>query len=159
MKRRHPMQGGGMNNNRRPQGGHRNHGGHGGHNNGGGFQQRPRKNFPALREKYLNMAKDAISGGDRVLAEYYLQHADHYYRMQAEFMAERNARFQNQPQGEQGAQPQDDQHDDAMMEEEAPVSNNSNALPAFITRSTPIAQTQDQQGDDKVLINANWEEE
>lgn len=32
-------------------------------------------------DKYLNLARDASSSGDRVLAEHYYQHADHYYRM------------------------------------------------------------------------------
>ncbi|MDB5739186.1 MAG: hypothetical protein JWP16_226 [Alphaproteobacteria bacterium] len=34
-------------------------------------------------EKYLQMARDANSGGDRVMAENYLQHAEHYYRIMA----------------------------------------------------------------------------
>ena len=32
-------------------------------------------------EKYLTLAKDAASAGDRVLAESYLQHAEHYQRI------------------------------------------------------------------------------
>ncbi len=32
-------------------------------------------------EKYLQMARDANSSGDRVMAENYLQHAEHYFRM------------------------------------------------------------------------------
>jgi len=32
-------------------------------------------------EKYLALAQDATSSGDRVNAEAYLQHAEHYYRM------------------------------------------------------------------------------
>lgn len=32
-------------------------------------------------EKYLQLARDAGTGGDRVLAENYLQHAEHYYRV------------------------------------------------------------------------------
>jgi uncharacterized protein DUF4167 len=31
-------------------------------------------------EKYLQLARDANSAGDRVMAENYLQHAEHYYR-------------------------------------------------------------------------------
>ncbi len=31
-------------------------------------------------EKYLTLAKDASSAGDRVLAESYMQHAEHYQR-------------------------------------------------------------------------------
>lgn len=32
-------------------------------------------------EKYLALAKDASSGGDAILAESYLQHAEHYQRI------------------------------------------------------------------------------
>ena len=32
-------------------------------------------------EKYLALARDASTSGDRVRAENYLQHADHYYRV------------------------------------------------------------------------------
>jgi hypothetical protein len=34
-----------------------------------------------IYEKYLQLARDAHSGGDRVQAENYLQHAEHYYRL------------------------------------------------------------------------------
>ena len=32
-------------------------------------------------EKYLALARDAAAGGDRIAAENYLQHAEHYYRI------------------------------------------------------------------------------
>ncbi|NCC21445.1 MAG: DUF4167 domain-containing protein [Alphaproteobacteria bacterium] len=34
-----------------------------------------------VHEKYMNLAKDASSQGDLVLAESYLQHAEHYQRL------------------------------------------------------------------------------
>ena len=34
-------------------------------------------------EKYLQLARDANAAGDRVAAENYLQHAEHYYRILA----------------------------------------------------------------------------
>lgn len=34
-----------------------------------------------VAEKYLILAKDASSAGDRILAESYLQHAEHYQRV------------------------------------------------------------------------------
>jgi hypothetical protein len=64
-------------------------GGGGGRNpnfDGGG---RMRGNAQQLMEKYLSLARDASSAGDRVLAENYFQHADHYYRVL-------NARFEQQ---------------------------------------------------------------
>jgi hypothetical protein len=34
-----------------------------------------------VHEKYQALARDAMSSGDRVAAENYLQHAEHYYRI------------------------------------------------------------------------------
>jgi Domain of unknown function (DUF4167) len=53
-------------------------------------------------EKYLQLARDATSAGDRVMAENYLQHAEHYYRI---LMAQGGIQ---QVQGQQ-AQPQPQQ--------------------------------------------------
>ena len=112
---------------RRPQ--HSNGGG-GGHNNGGshggGFN--PNRTFdssgPEIKirgsashvyEKYLQLARDANSGGDRVMAENYLQHAEHYFRImvaqqaqQAQHQAQQAAQNPNRQPGDQsaGQQPQ-----------------------------------------------------
>ncbi len=50
---------------------------------GGGQQsdQRTRAKAQQALEKYTNMAKDTASSGDIVMAEYYYQHADHYFRV------------------------------------------------------------------------------
>ena len=48
---------------------------------GGGNNNRMRGNAQQLLDKYLAMAREATSAGDRVLAENYFQHADHYYRV------------------------------------------------------------------------------
>jgi Domain of unknown function (DUF4167) len=50
-------------------------------------------------EKYLQMARDANSAGDRVMAENYLQHAEHYYRVMSAAQAQ-----QQQYQAQQGQQ-------------------------------------------------------
>lgn len=39
------------------------------------------KSASAAREKYLNLAREAMSQGDRIEAENFLQHADHYFRV------------------------------------------------------------------------------
>ncbi len=36
-------------------------------------------------EKYLALSKDAMAGGDRILAESYMQHAEHYQRLINQF--------------------------------------------------------------------------
>ena len=40
-----------------------------------------RGNAQTVYERYLQLARDAGSSGDRVLAENYLQHAEHYFRV------------------------------------------------------------------------------
>ena len=45
---------------------------------------RPKGNIPLMYEKYIKMAKEATSSGDRVQAEYYHQYADHYSRVMTE---------------------------------------------------------------------------
>jgi hypothetical protein len=94
---------------RRPQnnhggGGHINHGG-GGHNpnrtfDSNGPEVKVRGSASHVFEKYLQLARDANSAGDRVMAENYLQHAEHYFRI----MAAQQAQMQ-QYQQQQQAQP------------------------------------------------------
>jgi hypothetical protein len=72
-------------------GGLRHHGGSGG--SGGiplnrnhvfdsnGPDLRVRGTAQQLFEKYLQLGRDATSGGDRVMAEGYFQHAEHYFRI------------------------------------------------------------------------------
>ncbi|MEL0144965.1 MAG: DUF4167 domain-containing protein, partial [Alphaproteobacteria bacterium] len=42
---------------------------------------RVRGNASQIYEKYQQLARDAASSGDRVGAENFLQHAEHYYRL------------------------------------------------------------------------------
>jgi hypothetical protein len=77
---------------RRPQNGHNGHNG----GNGGGGGHNPNRTYDStgpevkirgssshIYEKYLQLARDANASGDRVMAENYLQHAEHYYRIMA----------------------------------------------------------------------------
>lgn len=48
-----------------------------------------------VHEKYLTLARDAASSGDRVMAENLLQHADHYYRLLNEAAENRENRQGN----------------------------------------------------------------
>src|SRR6185312_5629727 len=47
-----------------------------------------RGNAAHIAEKYLQLARDAQSSGDPVLAENYLQHAEHYFRIVAAAQAQ-----------------------------------------------------------------------
>ena len=82
--------------NNRQGGRRRGRGGQRGQNIGGqpGNRQdnRQRGNAAQLLEKYKSMARDAQLSGDRVQTEYYLQFADHYFRV----LNENRARFEEQ---------------------------------------------------------------
>ena len=41
-------------------------------------------NAPKLIEKYKDLAREALSNGDKILSENYLQHADHFTRVLSE---------------------------------------------------------------------------
>lgn len=59
-------------------------GGQGQRDSGNRIDSRARGNAAQLLEKYRNMARDAQMSGDRVQTEYYLQFADHYFRVLAD---------------------------------------------------------------------------
>lgn len=42
---------------------------------------RIRGNAAQIQEKYLQLARDALGSGERILAENMMQHAEHYYRL------------------------------------------------------------------------------
>jgi hypothetical protein len=63
---------------------------------------RQRGNAAQLLEKYKSMARDSQLAGDRVQTEYYLQFADHYFRI----LSESRSRFEDQ------RRPRDDEMDD-----------------------------------------------
>ena len=42
---------------------------------------RNNQNAPKLIEKYNDLAREALSNGDKILSENYLQHADHFTRI------------------------------------------------------------------------------
>ncbi len=60
-----------------------------------------------LFEKYLQLGRDATGSGDRVMAESYFQHAEHYFRIlnainQASQQHYQNGQQQQNPQAQQG---------------------------------------------------------
>jgi hypothetical protein len=75
---------GNNNNNRRRGRGNRPNNGGGGGQQVNRIDSRARGNAPQLLEKYRKLAHDAHLNGDRVQAEYYLQFADHYFRVLAD---------------------------------------------------------------------------
>ena len=50
-------------------------------------------NAPKLIEKYNDLAREALSNGDKILSENYLQHADHFTRILNERESLRKEKF------------------------------------------------------------------
>lgn len=68
---------------------------------------RQRGNANQLLEKYKSLARDASQQGDRVTAEYFMQYADHYYRVLNDYRVRENearpqARRDNDDEGDEG---------------------------------------------------------
>lgn len=101
--------------------------GNGGRRSGGGNQRmqvydsngpdvRIRGTAHQVTEKYIALAKDAASAGDRILAESYLQYAEHYQRIINSW--------------DQGVQSKRDNGSDRAIKKEK--SNNDLSLPSSI---------------------------
>lgn len=67
-------------------------GGRGGVDQANRIDSRARGNAVQMIEKYKNLARDAQLSGDRVQTEYYLQFADHYFRVHSDFRARQEER-------------------------------------------------------------------
>ena len=95
-------------------------GGGGGGGSGGGLNRSFESNGPGVKlrgtaaqvyDKYLALARDASSAGDRVAAENYFQHAEHYFRLNGIFLERQRLQQaqnpqQNQQPPQQGGQQQ-----------------------------------------------------
>ncbi|MEQ8399173.1 DUF4167 domain-containing protein [Thalassobaculum sp.] len=73
---------------------------------------RIRGNATQVHEKYLNLARDAAASGDRVLAESYFQHAEHYYRILSVFQDAQGGENRGQQPNQNGGSRDWDQDDD-----------------------------------------------
>ena len=122
--------------NNRQGGRRRGRGGQRGQNLGGNRQDnRQRGNAAQLLEKYKNMARDAQLAGDRVQSEYYLQFADHYFRV----LGENRARFEEQrrQRGEDSSDEDDNDGEDEAVEASDEVREDENRRPRGNGRDRP----------------------
>lgn len=69
-----------------------------------------RGNAQHVAEKYTTLARDAQSSGDRVMAENYLQHAEHYNRIILAAQAQAPVQYQRDD--------RDDQDDDGVYDDD-----------------------------------------
>ena len=124
--------------------GHRQGGGGGGGSGGGSVRHHSSGNIPLNRnhvfdsngpdirirgtsqqlfEKYLQLGRDATSGGDRVTAEAYFQHAEHYFRILNAMNQAAQQNQQGQQNGQQGGHRRNYQGgDNGPMAEDIPTS-------------------------------------
>ena len=88
-----------------------------------------RGNATQLFEKYQSLARDAVSSGDRISAESYLQHAEHYYRV----MTVQSAQTADVPNGgrSRGNRDRDNQSGSA------PIAGENQQTPAPEPSQTP----------------------
>lgn len=90
---------------------------------------RVRGNAHQLLEKYKQLARDASMQGDRVSAEYYMQYADHYYRVLNEMRARQEEQQAQRQQYQQRSRDDredrddygDEDGDDGVIENAAPI--------------------------------------
>ena len=104
-----------------------------------------RGNAQTVYEKYQQLARDANSSGDRVLAENYLQHAEHYFRVIRMTQPQRpvNEYVQRDPFMNGFDVEYDDETEDSGQEAEASVSQDSEYAPNYQPepRPEPRAET------------------
>lgn len=121
---------------------------------------RIRGNAVQITEKYLTLARDAQGAGDRVLAESYLQHAEHYQRMLNEMTEEYNRhQAQFQPQQHNHRNHQQDDHQDADIAgagEQPEVALEDLDQGFLVGRRTPAVRTD---GEVNGNLNANTQDD
>ena len=101
------------NNNRRRGRGNNNRGGNGGGQmQGNRIDSRARGNAPQMLDKYKKLAHEASLNDDRVQTEYYLQFADHYFRVIADGKAQKDERQGRQDDREDRDYGRDDEDGD-----------------------------------------------
>ena len=96
-------------------------------------------------EKYQVLARDSASSGDRILAENYLQHAEHYYRIikaiEEATMAEHNEQRSRQEYGK--PQPASAEETNESSEEGTESTNTEQTQSeAIVQKIAPVGQTQ-----------------
>jgi hypothetical protein len=114
-----------------------------------------------IAEKYSTLARDSHSAGDRVMAENYLQHAEHYNRIIAAAQAQMQERFQRDDRQDYndrdiGDRDMDDLDNGDMDEQpmslqQAPVRNHNQPQQQHAPVPAPVADVIDGSGPQPVI--------
>jgi transcription initiation factor TFIID subunit TAF12 len=101
-----------------------------------------RGNPSQIFEKYQSLARDANTSGDRVMAENYLQHAEHYYRLSSEINAQRQQQQQQQQQRQQN-QRQDSQEEQNQPDNAVAADAEEAPQEAVVEKKEPVVEVPD----------------
>ncbi len=118
--------------------------------NNAGSEARIRGNAKQNLDKFLGLAKDSVAAGDRVTAENYYQHADHYFRVVQEVDTARAARTEQRK-----------EHAAETTTTPAPEEEAVQGLPSGAIETTLLDPTLDEiadgntQVDDKDVVEAS----
>ena len=100
-----------------------------------------------LSEKYLQLGRDATGSGDRVMAESYFQHAEHYFRIlnamnqAAQQSGQQPAPQQGAYQGPPGSQPQQRRYDSQGDQQDGPEDEQEGETDQPLVETRPIIIT------------------
>lgn len=116
-----------------------------------------RGNAQHIAEKYVQLARDAQSAGDRVMAENYLQHAEHYFRLvlaaQEQLTLQYGTTFQPQRFGEDGDESEEEGEEDSQQPYPfgvaQPSQNGENNEGGFSQQGSENQPRQDRGGQDR----------
>jgi len=115
-----------------------------------------------IAEKYATLARDAQSSGDRVMAENYLQHAEHYNRIIAAAQAQmpiQQIQRDNRDDMDDDLDDERDDFDQTNGDQQQPVQQqmNNGSGPQPIIEGTPaeVALNQDPVGENPRRANGN----
>ena len=102
-----------------------------GFSNNDNFQRkapgRNNHNAPKLIEKYNNLAREALSSGDKILSENYFQHADHFTRILNEQEIFKKSKLSGNSLGKDTTETNDEKKIDSYSEEIKPEKVQSEA--------------------------------
>ena len=85
-------------------------------------------NAPKLIEKYINLAREALSTGDKILSENYFQHADHFTRILNEQETYRNKKYSDSNNKEDSPDDKNLEDNDDSVNEKKETSDNDDTL-------------------------------
>ncbi|PQZ46413.1 DUF4167 domain-containing protein [Ochrobactrum sp. MYb15] len=104
-----------------------------------------RGNAQHIAEKYTTLARDAQASGDRVIAENYLQHAEHYNRIIMAAMAQQNIPYQREENFDNDGGDEDENENGFVQAASAPQPVNGSG-PQPVIEGTPAEVVYGDQG-------------